>query len=231
VTTTLDLSPIGWGEASTTSRDVSADGTTVVGTIWAGGGTTSFHCRSGEACREILIEQGGILHAATSVSGDGSIVVGYTVPADPTAAPGSAWRWATSAAQATVLSLPSSTWTFPRAMSISRNGQVIVGDAEINGVVHAVRWSGSPPTAVQLGTGRAQGTNSDGSVTVGLNDAGVPVVWVGANAETLVSILGANPDLEGVTLKDAIAVSDDGKVVAGTATVGGTDRAFMARLP
>jgi uncharacterized membrane protein len=108
---------------------------------------------------------------------------------------------------------------------------VVVGQVDINGATHAVRWSGSSFTPTDLGTGRAYGTSADGSVTVGVDSSNVPVVWLGTTRQTLASMLGSNPDLNGVTLTALVAVSDDGKVVAGTAKVGGIDRAFMARLP
>jgi|GEM_PF-3782486 len=226
-TSTLDLSPLGWGDAYTVSKAVSADGTAVVGTISAGGGTTAFYCKSGQACREVPTASSGILKTATSVSGDGSVVVGYTVGSDGSV---SAWRWLTSTAQGATLSLPSTSWTLSSARGVSRNGLVVVGGAAINGVDHAVRWSGTPLTATDLGTGLANDTSADGSVTVG-TDAGVPTVWFGTTRQTLASVIGTNPDLSGATLNDAVAVSDDGKVVAATATVSGVKRALMIRLP
>jgi uncharacterized membrane protein len=230
ITTILDLSPVWGGNGWTSSRDVSADGSVVVGTFSQGGGTTAFYCKSGQACREVPIDASGIEKAATAVSGDGTIVVGYTTPADPNFAPATAWRWVTSSAKAVSMTLNSASWTFPRAYGISRNGQVIVGSADINGVTTAVRWSGGSFTPTTLGTGRANATSADGSVTVGV-DGAEPIVWLGTTRRTLASLIGTNPDLTGVTIKDLVAVSDDGKVVAATATASGVDRALMIRLP
>lgn len=177
------------------------------------------------------MDAGGIVKAANSVNGDGTIVVGYTFPADPNNGIGTAWRWVNTAAKATVLSLGAATWSLPAANSISRNGLVVVGEASINGVSHAVRWSGGSFTPTDLGTGRALGTNADGSVTVGVDNSNVPIVWLGTTRHTLASLLGTNPDLSGATLRELVAVSDDGKVVGGTVRIGGNPRAFMARLP
>ena len=108
---------------------------------------------------------------------------------------------------------------------------VLVGGVTINGVPHAVRWVGSSGTATDLGAGVALGTNANGSVIVGSDNSGAAVVWNGTTRQTLAAILGSNSDLTGATLKEAVAVSDDGKVVSGTALISGKQRAFMARLP
>jgi cysteine-rich repeat protein/probable HAF family extracellular repeat protein len=231
-TSVLSLDAL-WGASSwNTATAVSADGTTVVGKMSSGGGTGAFYCRAAQACREIVVTVASwIERPATGVNGDGTVVVGYTYPTDPNVGVGTAWRWVTSATSPTLLTVPSATWSLPRADGVSRNGQVVVGRANINGVSHAVRWSGASFTATDLGLGLARATNSDGSVTVGVDNANVPIVWLGTTRQTLASLLGTNPDLSGATLVDLVDVSDDGKVVAGTARVGGVDRAFMARLP
>ncbi len=232
VFSTLDLSLLGADDTTFAyGVDVSADGSVVIGRLQRGGnGTTSFFCKSGQACREIPVDPAELFRTATAVSGDGTIVVGSTFPPVPDAAPGTAWRWVTSEASAVPLSLPSVSWTFPSALNVSRNGQVIVGQVEINGVAHAARWSGASLTTTDLGTGRAEATSANGSVTVG-SDGNVAVVWLGTTRHTLASLLGTNPDLDGVSLTSCVAVSDDGKVVAVTGTVGGVKRALMARLP
>ena len=234
VSSLLDLSPISNSTDSSRALDVTADGSTTVGSIYQGGATVAFYCKAGQACRQVLIDATNwIQQEATSVNANGSVVVGYSSPSDPSAPGGSgvAWRWLTSNQKATALSLSASTWTYPHPNAISRDGLVVVGQVDINGATHPVRWSGSSFTPTDLGSGRAYGTSADGSVTVGVDSSNVPVVWLGTTRQTLASLLGSNPDLNGVTLTALVAVSDDGKVVAGTAKVGGIDRAFMARLP
>jgi hypothetical protein len=108
---------------------------------------------------------------------------------------------------------------------------VIVGSADFNGVTRALRWTGTSFTPADLGPGRAKATSADGSVTVGVDNSNAPLVWLGTTRHTLISLLGTNPDLSGAALVDLVDVSDDGKVVAGTAVVNGVNRAFMARLP
>ena len=125
-------------------------------------------------------------------------------------------------------------WTASAANGISRDGKVVVGTATINGVSHAVRWSGASLTPTDLGTGRATATSADGSVTVGVDNSNVPLVWFGTTRKTLASVLsdnGNNPDLNNATLTELVAVSDDGKVVGGTLKVSNLEHAFMARLP
>ena len=230
-TSLLNLTPIGWSDPYSAGLDVSADGSAVVGRLSSGGGTTTFYCKTGQNCREVPMDAGGIVKSANSVNGDGTIVVGSTFPADPNNGTGTAWRWVNTAAKATVLPLSAATWSLPAANGISRNGLVVVGEVAINGVSHAVRWSGGSFTPTDLGTGRALGTNADGSVTVGVDNSNVPIVWLGTTRHTLASLLGTNPDLSGATLRELVAVSDDGKVVGGTVRIGGNPRAFMARLP
>jgi probable HAF family extracellular repeat protein len=231
VTSALSLDLDNWQNDYSYGLDVSADGTTVVGRVGSfSGGATAFYCKAGKACREVPMDANGITKDASSVNGDGTVVVGFTYPSDPSGI-GTAWRWLTSAAKATVLTLGAGTWSLPSANGVSRDGKVVVGEAQINGVPHAVRWSGSSFAPADLGTGRARATNADGSVTVGVDNSNVPVVWLGTTRHTLASLLGNNPDLTGATLTDLVGVSDDGKVVGGTAKISGNDRAFMARLP
>jgi len=227
----IDLSQFQYGAAPHRALDVSADGTTAIGVFQPGSGiVTSFFCKGAQACKDVPVEGNWLQIGANSVNGDGSVVVGYAYTYTP-ADLGVAWRWVTSTAQGTALPLNAATWTLPRANAVSRDGLVVVGEVQINGVSHAVRWSGASFTATDLGTGRATGTSADGSVTVGVDNSSTPLVWLGTTRQTLASLLGTNPDLAGATLTDLVAVSDNGKVVAGTATVSGVDRAFMARLP
>lgn len=233
-TTILDVSSFQYGAAPHHASDVSADGTTTIGVFLPGSGViTSFYCKAAQACKDVPVEGTSWLQvSANSVNGDGSVIVGYAYTYTP-ADLGMAWRWVTSTAKGTALSVAGATWTLPRANAVSRDGLVVVGEVQINGVSHAVRWSGASFTPTDLGTGRATGTSADGSVTVGVDNSSVPQVWLGTTAthQTLASLLGTNPDLTGATLTDLVAVSDNGKVVGGTATISGVPHAFMARLP
>jgi hypothetical protein len=224
----LDLAPLPAPASGSIAVDVSADGTTIVGTSndSESGRAEAFRYRAAgsEYVGNWLTNEGG--QAARAVSGDGSVVAG--VATGTNALTSRAWRW--SGGTTTTLELKASTWSRPLVNDISRNGQVIVGAVSINGVLHAVRWTGSAGTAEDLGTGVAAGTNADGSVTVGYDNSGNAVVWTGTTKRTLASILGSNPDIVG-TLAVAVGVSDDGKVVAGDVLANGKYQGFMARLP
>jgi uncharacterized membrane protein len=233
----LSLSPfVTENPPSASAYDVSSDGTAIVGNVFSGT-YYAFYCKGG-SCREASFLDTAnheITTTATSVSADGSVVAGYGSPVDSVYT-GRAWRWTPSDGKSTSLQLLAGTWQLPEARSISGDGKVIVGSVLINAVSHAIRWTGTSGTATDLGLGVALGTNSDGTVIVGADNSGAAIVWSGSTGstptrKTLASILGTNPDLSGATLIEAVAVSDDGKVVAATATIGGKKRALMAHLP
>lgn len=236
-TTAYDLSTVDYFGAGSYASAVNADGTAATGKVLPGSSIVGgWFCKNGSACQTISVDGPSWrqIHPL-SISGDGTVVVGYTVPLDLSET-GSAWRWATSAAKGTLLSSNTggAAWTASAANGISRDGKVVVGSATINGVSHAVRWSGASLTPTDLGTGRATATSADGSVTVGVDNSNVPLVWFGTTRKTLASVLstnGTNPDLNSTTLTELVAVSDDGKVVGGTLKISNLEHAFMARLP
>ena len=226
----LSLDPLPTPDDNSEAVDVSADGSTVVGNVNASdtGRFEAFSCKDG-ACEYVgnwPTEDGA--HYAQAVSGDGSVIAGYSVGNNSLAA--RAWRWTRSGKKTTTLQMLAGTWSQPFAFGVSRDGNVIVGAVNIHDVPHAVRWIGAAGTAEDLGVGTAYGTNADGTVTVG-SDNDDAIVWKGKTRYKLATLLGDNPSLAGATLYSLVAVSDDGKVVAGTARYAGKDRAFMARLP
>jgi uncharacterized membrane protein len=82
---------------------------------------------------------------------------------------------------------------------------------------------------------RAYGVSADGSVVVGQGyDGGYTAfIWDARNGMRRVDDLltAGGVDLDGWTLLTADSVSADGQTIAGTATKGGNDRAFVAVLP
>jgi uncharacterized membrane protein len=227
----LDLSPLAPPGSGSRANDVSADGTTIVGgsTDSVSGTLEAFSCQ-GSTCEYVADWVAGeTTHSAEAVNGDGSVVAGHSAGGDGLGL--RAWRWTRSNDATTALELAAGTWAHPAVYGISRDGTAIAGSVTINGVGHAILWTGSEGTAQDLGTGVAFDTSSDGSITVGSDNSGNAVIWNGTTKQLLANLLGDNPDLEGAALYVARAVSDDGKVVAGTASIDGDSRAFMARLP
>lgn len=115
-----------------------------------------------------------------------------------------------------------------QAFGVSHDGTVIVG----NSGSQAIRWvAGGAPQALGI-VGIARAASATGDVIVG-NSGGEAMVWDKARGARIVSDvlfeLGAN--LTGWTLSEAVAVSADGRVVAGNGSLAGVEQAWLARLP
>jgi uncharacterized membrane protein len=155
------------------------------------------------------------------VSGDGSVVVGYTYEPD------SAFVW--RAGDSGVTELPTLDATRgSSARAVSQDGKVIVGSS--GGL--AVRWvDGASPLSLGL-SGVAYGVNGDGSLIVGRT--GTAFVWRSAanpQLQLLADVLlSAGADLSGWTLEEATAVSVDGSTVVGYGAHNGSREGFIARL-
>ena len=219
--------PAGSGSA----LDVSADGTTIVG-YWSERDSGETHAfRSTSASVEYVGTLSGAEsnQQATAVNGDGTIVAGTTFGSD--ALPSRSWRFNASTKTTQNVELLTGAWVNPSVTDMSRDGKVLVGSVKINGVPHAVRWVGDSAKAEDLGPGSLLATNADGSVSVGEDVSGNAAIWTSTlKAKPIASLIGDNPDLAGAQLFQASAVSDDGKIVAGTATVAGAKQGWVAHL-
>jgi uncharacterized membrane protein len=155
------------------------------------------------------------------ISGDGSVVVGYTYNPD------TAFVWRTGNTGLTALpTLNASQGGSARA--VSQNGNVIVGSSG----GQAVRWvNGAAPVSLGL-AGTAYGVNADGSVIVGRT--GSAFVWRSSATPQLQLLadvlLSAGANLSGWTLEHASGVSADGSTVVGYGTHDGVREGFIARL-
>jgi hypothetical protein len=171
----------------------------------------------------------------TGVSGDGSKAAGY---GDTTAGAMQPVWWSSSTGAVVQLS-----GTAGRARGISRDGKVIVGYT--NDTI-PTRWSGTNfATREMLATLPAAGTetggfivatNQDGSVSVGFSYIGSgsdeAVIWTSSGIQKISDILSAEGvNLAGWSLGSAVAVSNDGKTVAGTGDYNALQRGWVARLP
>ncbi|RYZ08196.1 MAG: hypothetical protein EOO73_09035 [Myxococcales bacterium] len=154
------------------------------------------------------------------MSGDGKVIVGYAY--DPDAA----IVWTPEGGLAN-LPVPEGV-EGGVAFGVSRDGRVIVGEAG----GQAVRWvAGAAPQ--ELGVmGSARAASKTGDVIVG-RSGGEAMIWDEDHGARLLSdvLFELGADVMSWTLSEAVAVSADGRVIAGNGSFGGMDRVWLARLP
>lgn len=154
-----------------------------------------------------------------AVSADASVVVGYCSD-DPSGG----YRW--SAATGFQL-LPNSNVAY----GITADGSVAVGCSRVASM--AAKWTGlQEPVSLGM-TGCGYGVNANATVIVGRTSESKAFIWDATNgARILADVLTAvGADLSGWTLGEAIAISNDGKVIAGNGIHNGIPEGWVARLP
>ncbi|MEZ6015614.1 MAG: hypothetical protein R3F49_10900 [Planctomycetota bacterium] len=223
---TLDTSP----DAIARVRAIDAAGDIFVGEDSAVGVTAIIHIdtRGAVFARTALAVPGALFHVANGVSADGTIVAGrYN-----SGGLDSALRWNVATQQSLRLP-PALGMPHSMAAGISGDGEYIVGRsrpfvplAVATGAV-ACRWNSLGDVEVlwptsPLGTGgAATATNADGSVVIGFEQRTsgvVPIRWEeGFGPSVLPSIAGFESPVP-------VVVSGDGRVVAGYALDGTTQR-------
>ncbi|VVE15171.1 HAF family extracellular repeat-containing protein [Pandoraea aquatica] len=209
---------------ATNSVSMSADGSTVIGTLTTPAGLRAFRWTNPTGV-QIISDVGG---EAAAVNADGSVVVGYVRTGYNTSY---AFRWTADGGTQNLGSLGSGVSS--NAFGVSADGTTVVGGSLAKGMSEqrAFRWTAASGMT-NLGTlggdaSYAISANANGSVVVG---------WSGASA-TDASVIHAfrwtaptgMQDLGtlGGTLSNAKAVSADGNVVAGMAnTASNAQRAF-----
>lgn len=198
--------------------DVSADGTTVTGYAAFRDTVQAFRSSAGEIHTLGLFE--GASTFGAGISGDGSLIVGYTV--DSSHPPGDvAFIW--EAGVITPLGqLPSDIppeGQLSAALEVSANGRVVVGVSSSDTAIReAFRWTARRGLEA-LGTAGARqsyatSVSRNGSVIVGdLFDPGTTLTeaFVWRRGRGMVPL----PPPEGSLLSGASGVSDDGRVIAG----------------
>ncbi|MEZ6190144.1 MAG: hypothetical protein R3C45_02515 [Phycisphaerales bacterium] len=206
-TTTLGLLPGGdtsWG------RDVSGDGSVVVGYVQGPSGPEVFRWTASDGMVSL-----GINGEANGVSADGSAVVGngqYT-----SGSGGGAFRWTASDGAVGLGYLPGGNYP-SEAFAASADGSVVVGVSDTATGKEAFRWTES---GGMVGLGllpvdsmntRAYGVSADGSVVVGesWDTAGEGFMWTQAGG-----MVGLGK-LPGDHSSTAWAVSGNGLVVVGS---------------
>ena len=222
----VGLGDLPGGSFSSNAAATSADGTVVVGSGIGAAGIEAFRWTSAGMVG-LGQHSGGSASRATGVSPDGSVIVGWGN--NSSNAP-EAFRW-TSANGIVGLSDLTGGNSNSSAFGISSDGATIVGQSEnFSGLTEAFRWT-SADGMVGLGdlTGgifqsRANAVSRDGSVIVGSSGAHAgqrAFIWDSTQGmrnlkEVLVDDFGLA--LAGWTLRDAMAISDDGLTIVGNGT-------------
>lgn len=160
----------------------------------------------------------------TAVSNDGLLLVGNSG--------GHPFRWHPSSGMQALAELPSASPNQDQSYvphDISADGNVIVGALATRGGPTALRWTSAG--VISHGAGEILATNHDASLVVGSNPSGA-CAWDGSGSvKSMLDVIGATPDTAGWQLSSAVAISDDGKVIAGTGVKDGKYQSWVAHLP
>lgn len=199
--------------ATTQAYGISGDGLTAVGSMT---GAHAFRRAGNSPIQDLGVLSGYTRSSAVGTDGTGSVVVGvcetsasYTF--------GQAFRWTSSGGMQGLGFTQGPNGIYSEATGISRDGATIVGNSnDAAGLNDAFIWRqgiGFTVLPQVLGTpageSGAYGTNYNGSIVVGYSGIlQTPAIW--RNGQ--VTDLGAAP---GYVHGTAVAVSDDGSVVAG----------------
>ncbi|MFZ5896969.1 MAG: hypothetical protein ACOY0T_38280 [Myxococcota bacterium] len=161
---------------------------------------------------------------ATGVSNDGLTVIGMSQ--------GYAVRWSPNSFMSSLPELtnkPPDSQSGYRPFDISADGSVIVGAYQTRGGPTAVRWTNAG--AQSLGFGTAYGVNRDGSLVVGGSPTGACAWDSTGNVLGLLDLIDDPEGTKGWDLWNAIAISDDGKVIVGNGVKDNNYWGWVARLP
>jgi probable HAF family extracellular repeat protein len=157
---------------------------------------------------------GGWESEADGVSADGSVVVGWARNA---AGYRRAFRWTAARGMQDLGTLPGGGGS--EATAVSADGSVVVGYAyDAAGQTRAFRWTAARGMQ-DLGTlggdrSEARGVSADGSVVVGISD-GRAFRWTAAGGMENLNITYAHLLTDGSKLREAYAISPDGRYIVG----------------
>ncbi len=219
------------------ARDVSADGSVIVGQTATGSRSVrAFRSEAGTMGLIAMPTPGPssvVFSEASAVSADGQVVAGEISNADGIRA----FRWTESTGAVplgTIGDVPVGT---SRARGISDDGNIVLGESVnplTTSTLEGFRWEsgvmqglgGLPGESLR---GGAWDVSADGSVVVGraysATEGQRPVRWVNGVIEALPHLL----DVDGLRIGLASAVSADGRVVVGLEgqVIGGNRTAFI----
>ena len=183
---------------------------------------------------------------ALGISGDGATVVGQSTSANSGAASYEAFRWTQADGMVGLGDLAGGGAFYSVARSTSGDGSVIIGESSSTATPdgnEAFRWTqatgmvGLGDFAGGLAASSARGISSDGKIIVGYgyNAAGqAAAVWdTPGGMRHLQSVLSSEYGVEfaGWTLRNANAISPDGRSVGGVGTDPlGNTQAWMAQI-
>ncbi|MCA9149066.1 MAG: hypothetical protein KDA92_07205 [Planctomycetales bacterium] len=239
----LGLGDLGSGFAVSSALDLSNNGAVVIGTGSSSSGREAFRWSESGGLTGLGFLPDGVTSEATSVSADGSIIVGTSETFD--AILGEAFRWTANDGMVGLGDLPGGD-RMSRAWRISADGSTIVGEASSTNGQEAMRWTsehgmqGLGDLDGGLFRSVAYDVTADGAMIVGAgttaSSPSVAFVWTARDGMRAVSEMLANdyrlgPELEGWDLWTARAISDDGQVMSGTGVdPAGNVRAWLAEL-
>lgn len=223
------ISPIDVPAGSTGSKAtaVSADGSTIVGTVYSSLGQQVCRWKGGQAMGLGDLPGGAFSSAGSDVSADGSVVVGYaSVPNGHVA-----FRWTEATGMVSLGDLAPVTSPFSSASAVSADGSVVVGAGSASFyVIEAFRWE----DGAMIGLGdlpggayysAARDVSADGAVVVGVSESANGREAFRWTEETGIVGLG---DLPGWAFEsEAYGVSEDGSLVVGRGAASGGTRAAV----
>ena len=215
-------------EANSEASGVSANGALVVGWSSSTLGVASVRWENGTAISLGDLPGGSFESRAQAVSADGATIVGWGTTANGF----EAFRWATDVMSGLGFLQGGSD---SQAFGISADGDYIAGYSWSNGTIEAAVWHNGIPLGLGFMAGgsstEALNLSADGKVVVGSGNAATGAeafIWDARHGirplkQLLVQQYGL--DLQGWSLQEAYAVSDDGRTIVGT----GTNPAASAR--
>jgi len=230
----VDLGDLPGGEVLSFASDVSNSGNVVVGAGYpANNDFVAWRWENGVFLALGTFDASSRRSAATSVSADGTVVVGSSPARIGNLENTRAFRWTESSGLVDLGDLPGGS-LYASAAAVSLDGQVAVGSSSSsnsgNNAVEACRWAlGQAPQPLGdlpggLFASDALATNQDGSVVVGRSvvegeDVEEAFLWTPSGGLRSLRELAqtAGIDLGDAVPRQATAVSADGLVVAGMA--------------
>lgn len=217
----------GLGGIQTGARDISFDGSVIVGTQQAGGGIP-YRWTQSTGLVDLGINGGD----ANAISGDGSVIVGFR---QDSLFRDEAFRWIAGTGEVGLGFLSGDNAS--EARDVSADGAIVVGSSGSNRKT-AFRWTqgtgmvGLDPLPGAFASS-AEGISGDGNLIVG--NSGGAFIWDAQQGtrdlrDVLVNDFGL--DLTGWALIAATDVSADGRIIVGTGlNPSGKREAWIAAIP